>query len=285
MMPAAMQLAAKSMNMTMSEFTKQMELGKISVDKFMPAFTKAMREMAAPGLAKAMKTMNIAFQKMQANGKLLIDAIFQSGVGELFTDVFNMLSDVFTAMQPVMSMLFSFLSTIIRTVIFPLRLLAALFRDIVVFTDHWLKNTFGVGLNEIFAGIGKVAAYIASIFFNVFSVIGKMLSPLIKAAQWLFGKSAAFKVGKATVEGSSALKSVASQAGSAAKAGGTEAARIAQRIAQSERVRMGVSTSATGMAAIEGSQKLSIEFTGEAKDNLRANERRSSTQLNVNSRG
>lgn len=278
-------MAAKAMKMPMDEFTKALEDGAISAKEFMPVFSQVMKDMAAPGLNKAFRTMLVSFNRMVANGKLLVDAIFQSGIGQLFTEAFNMLSDVFTAMQPVMSMLSSFLSTVIRTVIFPLRLIAALFRDIVVFTDHWLKNTLGVGLNEIFAGLGKIAAYVAMIFGNVLTFIGKLLSPIINAVKWLFGKSAVFKVGSATVQGSQNLSRFAGEARSAATAGASEAGRIAQRIAESERVRRTIQGAAVGQGTIEGSQRLSIEFTGEAKDNLRANERRSSTQLNVNSRG
>ena len=59
-MPAVMQIAAKSVNMTTDQFLKAMEEGKISAEEFLPAFSSAMRDLAAPGLDKAFKSVSFA---------------------------------------------------------------------------------------------------------------------------------------------------------------------------------------------------------------------------------
>ena len=272
-MPAAMQLAAKSMNMTMSEFTKQMELGKISVDKFMPAFTKAMKEMAAPGLAKAMKTMNIAFQKMVANGKLLVDAIFQSGVGELFTQIFNSLSDIFTVMRPIMSFLFGFMSAFLKAVIFPIRVAIALVADLVDLVSKGFQSAFGTSLDSAMSKIGNFFGFLTSIFTGVFNIVGKIVTGIGK----FFGNiSPTLTIAKKFPGASETIGKAASKT-----------AEVAGAIGRSTYTKVGgVGAASTEAANSEISTRVYVEATGELKDYMRQNERQKpKTTMSTNIRG
>lgn len=288
-MPAVMQIAAKSMNMSAQEFLKAMENGAISAQEFMPVFTKAMQEMAAPGLNKAFKTMNTSFKRMTQQGKLLIKALFDSGVGELFTQIFNSLSDIFEVMQPIFSLLGSFASTVIKTIIFPIRLVIALIRDAVVFTDYWLNKTFGVGLNKILSVVGEVGALLITIFGNVFKFVGKIISPVVSAIKWILSKLSIFKVGKAAVQGSGVMNTaVGARVAQGAQAGANEAGSIARNIANSTAVQRTMKASAGVLSAQEAvniNQRVSLELTGPAKDVFRENRGRSNVQINVDSRG
>ena len=278
-LPSVMSIAAKSMNMTMAEFTKAMEDGRLSAVEFMPAFTKAMREMAAPGLDKAFKSMQVSFNKMVQNGKLLVDAIFQSGVGELFTQIFNSLSDVFQIMQPILSGLFSFASTILKVIIFPIRLAIAMIRDVIVLFDNWLKDTWGTGLNEIMAGLGKVAGYIVTIFGTVGKVVGAIFNPIIKGIRWLFGKSPTVGLGKKMMGDLPARHQETIMGyGKAAKEAASTAGRVGSAVLNSRYTK----AVAVGAAGAEAGQYIfsetKVEFTGKAADMLRQNNRESSSR-------
>lgn len=55
-LPGAFQLAAKAMNMTTAEFTKQMEEGKILADDFLPKFAAAMKDKFAGAIPAAIQS-------------------------------------------------------------------------------------------------------------------------------------------------------------------------------------------------------------------------------------
>ena len=271
-LPAAMTIAAKSMGMTMKEFSKAMESGSLSAEEFMPKFTEAMRQMAEPGLGKAFKSMMVAFNKMVSQGKLLVDAIFRSGVGELFTQIFNSLSDVFQIMQPIFSLLFSFASTFLKIVIFPIRLVIALIRDMTVMFDNWLKDSFGTGLNELMAGVGKVVGYI----FTALGGIGKMINGIVKGIKWVLGVSPTAQAAKAASAGAVESGRLANAA-SLAKSAKSTAASVGRVIGG----RTYGSVTAGAMGAQEAGQYIftntKVEFTGEASDWIRQNTRQSTT--------
>lgn len=282
-----MVIAAKSMKMSMKEFTKAMENGEISAREFMPVFTKAMQEMAAPGLEKAFKTMNVAWKRMTQNFKLFVKALFESGVGELFTQIFNSLSDIFQMAAPLISLLGAFASTVLKVLIFPIRLAIAGIRDLVMLLDIWMKNTFGTSMNELMAGIGKIGGYIISIFAGVGNVLRTVLAPFIKLFQLIFGKSVMAQVGKASFAAApQKMQGMISDYAKPIKAGAAKAAEIGGNVMKSRYTT--ASGAATG--AQEAQQYImhntQVEFTGEARDALRENKRESTTRkITNNSRG
>lgn len=268
-----LQLAAKSVNMTTQEFTKAMEEGKIAAEDFLPAFTKGLREMAAPGIAKALKTMNTSFQRMMANGKLLIRAIFESGVGELFTQIFNSLSDIFAIMRPIMSFLFGFMSAFIKAVIFPIRLAIALVADLVDLVAKGFQSAFGTSLDSAMAKIGNFFGFLTSIFTGVFNFVGKIVTGLGK----LFGKlSPTMAVARRFPGASEAIGSAASKTAS-----------VAGAIGRSPYTKVGGAGAAgTEAANSEVTSRVFVEFTGEGKEYLRQNEReKPRTTMSTNVRG
>jgi len=272
-MPGVLQLAAESMEMTTETFLKKMEEGLIKSKDFLPVFTKALREMAAPGLEKAFKTMNVAMKRMVQNGKLLIDAIFQSGVGELFTQIFNSLTDVFQIMQPIMSLLFGFLSAFIKAVIFPIRLAIALIADLVDMVATGFQNVFGVSLDKAMAKIGNFFGFLTSIFSGIFSFVGKIVSGI----GGLIGKvSPTMAVARKFPGASETIKQATTKAG-----------EIAGKIGRSTYTKAGgVGASTSEVIGSEAASRVFVEFTGEGKEYLRQNEReKPRTTMSSNIRG
>lgn len=196
MMPAVLQLAAKSMNMSTKELLSAMEAGDLDAASFLPNFTAALREMAEPGLEKSFKSMNMSWKRMMANLALLVDTILRSGVGELFTQIFNSLSDIFTAVAPLLSFLGAFASTIIKVLIFPIRLALAAIRDIFVLIDMKLKEITGSGLNDMMAKLGEIVGYIFSLFAGVGRALEIILNPFVKLFKFIFGNSVTSRIGR-----------------------------------------------------------------------------------------
>jgi len=162
-MPAVMQLASKSVGMTSEEFVKAMENGEISAKKFLPAFTKALREMAAPGLAKAMQTVSLAQKQLTANWKLFKDSIFTSGLGEFFKELFYTLDDFLVILKPIAIFLISTLTTFLRAVLFPIRAAIALIADLIDNVNYYLKKFLGFNLDDVAKTIGKIVGSVLSL--------------------------------------------------------------------------------------------------------------------------
>ena len=127
-LPAAMTIAAKSMNMSMREFTKAMENGEISAREFMPAFSKAMQEMAEPGLERAFKSMELAFKRVRENFNLFVEDLFASGIGDIFTSLFDTLSNIFKVLGPFISFFGGLLTGILKPIVYTLEF-ATYWRD------------------------------------------------------------------------------------------------------------------------------------------------------------
>ncbi len=180
-MPAVMQVAAKSVNMTTQEFLKAMENGEIAAEKFLPAFSGAMREMAAPGLEKAFTTTRVAQNRMMAELNLFIKAIMDAGLGELFTEMFNTFTDIIKVLKPIASFIVGVLTPIIKAITFLIRLVFAVLSDLLTV----FKKVFGTEFHEFTATLGKGLGYILSIVTGV--------GTLIKGAVRLVSKFSSFK--------------------------------------------------------------------------------------------
>lgn len=268
MMPAVMGIAAKSMNMTTAEFLKAMEQGQITAEKFLPVFTKALRAEAEPGIAKALKTTNVAMKKMIQNGKLLVRALFNAGLGDLFTEIFNMLSDIFRIMEPILALFVSFGTTILRAVIFPIRLAIALVADLIKLIDY----AMGGNLTQVMVVLGKIAGFVATIFGSLV----KTIRPIFKAFSWMFGKIGQYMPSmkmldkaKDSYSGVRSAVTGAKDIGSRIKTG----SKNALQKADDSRI---ISAAGVGQGGVDAygarnEVKTYIEFTGEAKESLREN--------------
>lgn len=286
-LPAAMTIAAKAMNMEMKEFTKAMEEGAITAEEFMPVFTKAMQEMAAPGLDKSFKTMNVAWKRMTQNFNLFVKALFESGVGDLFTKIFNTLSDIFQMAAPVVSLIGAFASTILKVLIFPIRLAIAMIRDMVVMIDWWMKDTFGTGLNELLKNIGTIGGYLVSLFSSLWSIIGKILKPI----GWLVGKigdlfksvSPTYQLGKQALSGRS--EQIGKITGAFKDAGG-RAAEIGKGVMMSRYTQGAAAGELGGQAGNYIFTEANIKLTGKGAEIFERDTRAETTRtIGSNVRG
>lgn len=272
-MPAVLGLAADAMGMTTEEFLKQMELGAIKSKEFLPLFTDALREMAAPGLDKAFKTMNVAFKRMTQNAKLFVKALFESGIGDLFTSIFNTLSNVFQIMSPVISLLGGLITGILKPIFYVLEAIT----DVVAYLVKALDEALGGKLNDYMAMIGQVGAFVLAIFGKLASAIGWVVKGIGKLFKLL--PSVRFAGSMSKAEGAGGMMARASQtvSGAASKAG-----QVGSKALNSTAYR----TTAAGVGGAElYQQKVAVEFTGEARDNLRQNKRESTVRtINTNSR-
>lgn len=273
MMPGVLQMAAKSMKMTTEEFLAAMEAGQVKAEEFLPVFTKALREMAAPGLDKAFQSMNVAFKKMTQNAKLFVKALFESGIGDLFTSIFNTLSNVFQIMSPVISLLGGLITAVLKPIFYVLEAIT----DAIAYLVNALDDALGGKLNEYMAMIGQIGGFLLSIFGKLASAIGWVVKGIGKLFRML--PSVRFAGSMSKAEGAGGMLARASQtvSGAASKAG-----QVGSKALNSTAYR----TTAAGVGASElYQQKVAVEFTGEARDNLRQNKRESTVRtINTNSR-
>ncbi|QDP66600.1 MAG: hypothetical protein Tp1111DCM1126091_106 [Prokaryotic dsDNA virus sp.] len=272
-MPAVLGLAADAMGQTTAEFLKNMEKGLVKSEEFLPKFTKALREMAAPGLDKAFKTMNTSFKRLTQNAKLFVKALFESGIGDLFTSIFNTLSNVFQIMSPVISLLGGLITAVLKPIFYVLEAIT----DAILYITKALDEALGGKLNEYMAMIGQIGGFLLSIFGKLASVIGWVVKGIGKLFRML--PSVRFAGSMSKAEGASGMMARASQAvsGAASKAG-----QVGSKALNSTAYR----TTAAGVGGAElYQQKVAVEFTGEARDNLRQNKRESTVRtINTNSR-
>lgn len=272
-MPAVLGLAADAMGMTTEVFLKQMEKGAIRSKEFLPLFTDALRQMAAPGLEKAFKTMNVSFKRMVQNAKLFVKALFESGVGELFTSVFNTLSNVFQILSPVISLLGGLITAVLKPILYVLEAIT----DAIAYLVNALDDALGGKLNEYMAMIGQIGGFLLAIFGKLASAIGWVVKGIGKLFRML--PSVRFAGSMSKAEGAGGMMARASQAvsGAASKAG-----QVGTRVLNSPAYR----TTAAGVGGAElYQQKVAVEFTGPAKDALRQNSRESTVRtINTNSR-
>ena len=274
MMPGVLQMAAKSMKMTTEEFLAAMEAGQVKAEEFLPVFTKALREMAAPGLDKAFQSMNVAFKKMTQNAKLFVKALFESGIGELFTSIFNTLSNVFQIMSPVISLLGGLITGILK----PIFVVLESITDVVAYLVKALDEALGGKLNEYMAMIGQVGAFVLAIFGKLASSIGWVVKGIGKLFKML--PSVRFAGAMSKAEGAGGMMARASQAvsGAASKAG-----QVGSKALNSNAYR----ATAAGVGASElYQQRVSVELKGEAGDIFRQNKRESAAKaITRNSKG
>ena len=175
-----MQIAAKSMNMTTKEFLKAMEEGKVAAEDFLPAFSEAMRELAAPGLEKAFKSVSFAQKKMMAEWKLFKNALFTAGLDKLFKSLFHTIEDLLVVMKPAMTFLVAALTSFIRAVLFPIKLVLAVVADLFDLIDYYMKKFLGFDLTDVAETLGNIVGVIASLFVGAVGAISKVVRLIVK---------------------------------------------------------------------------------------------------------
>jgi len=280
-MPAVLGIAAEAMNMTTGEFLDAMEQGQIRAKEFLPVFTEALKAEAKPGLAKALETTNVALKRAMQNGKMLIKAIFEAGIGDLFAQIFNMLSDIFRILEPVLSLLVSFGTTVFKVLIFPLRLAIAIIRDLISLLDYAL----GGQLNNVMSTIGTVLGYLYTMVTQIFKGINKLFG-------WLFGKMPSMRVGRSvgdriaeSARQGSEFAKATQEYGGVAKNVAKTAGGYANQYARS-RAATASAAGELGSSQVIPTVKANVEFSGEGKEMLRENRNDKSRQsMKNNTRG
>lgn len=187
-LPGVLSIAAKSIGVTREEFVKMMESGQIAADTFIPAFIGAMREMAQPGLKKAIESTAVAQQQMVNSFTLWKDALFAGGLGEVFEDVFTLIRDILDVTRPWVSLLAGFLAGVLEPVAFVFRLVAAVLGDITDALDYFSQKFLGMSLDEVFSKIGKTLGQIVAFFFGGVVIKGiKMILGFFSGLGRFFG--------------------------------------------------------------------------------------------------
>lgn len=187
-LPSVLSIAAKSIGVTREEFVKMMESGQIAADTFIPAFIGAMREMAQPGLKKAIESTAVAQQQMVNSFTLWKDALFAGGLGEVFEDVFTLIRDILDVTRPWVSLLAGFLAGVLEPVAFVFRLVAAVLGDITDALDYFSQKFLGMSLDEVFSKIGKTLGQIVAFFFGGVVIKGiKMILGFFSGLGRFFG--------------------------------------------------------------------------------------------------
>lgn len=187
-LPGVLSIAAKSIGVTREEFVKMMESGQIAADTFIPAFIGAMREMAQPGLKKAIESTAVAQQQMVNSFTLWKDALFAGGLGEVFEDVFTLIRDILDVTRPWVSLLAGFLAGVLEPVAFVFRLVAAVLGDITDALDYFSQKFLGMSLDEVFSKIGKTLGQIVAFFFGGVVIKGiKMILGFFSGLGKFFG--------------------------------------------------------------------------------------------------
>lgn len=187
-LPGVLAIAAKSIGVTRKEFVKMMEQGEIAADTFIPAFISAMREMAQPGLKKAIESTDTAQKQMVNSFTLWKDALFVGGFDQIFEDIFTLIRDILDVTRPWVSLLAGFLAGVLEPVVFLFRLIAAVLGDITDALDYFSQKFLGMNLDEVFSMIGKALGQIVAFFFGGVVIKGiKMILGFFSGLGRFFG--------------------------------------------------------------------------------------------------
>lgn len=142
-MPGALNIAAKAWGTDVKGFLKQMELGNVDAERFIPLLAKEMDAFATPAFLANAEKANFAFKRMSAEFTLFKESIFKAGLDDVFKNTFETLRRGLIAVRPIMNWFvetFSFTFTLATA---PLKLMVALLADIANFLD--IKLDTGVG--------------------------------------------------------------------------------------------------------------------------------------------
>lgn len=194
-LPTAMKhmaLAAKdaglSTNGTMQELFKLMELGELTAEKVLPAFSKRMREAAQANgaLEKAMKSNRTAMNRMIASFQIAANEVFTSGLSEGLTEFFEQtgasvkeMEAMWKSLGRILGSIFKGLSELIRRITPTLVALGEVLQDITGVTKEFsaailvllsptvlgalVSTKFRVGLAVIAGGFARILAHVIAI--------------------------------------------------------------------------------------------------------------------------
>lgn len=184
-LPGAVGIAAKAMGITTDELMKRMENGQVAVEEFIGPFTKAIRELAEPGLKQGLNTVGKFFTRFQNQVVQVQGAFMGGGFGNAIKSLLVGFTNILKIAEPVMALLGGALGAFIEDMTFPLRLVFALVLDIA----NLIGGAFGWSIddmNDKFGATGRILGHIAAFLLGG-GLIKMGIRGIVKTARVLEG--------------------------------------------------------------------------------------------------
>lgn len=166
------------MGMTTAELGKQLKAGKILAKDMVPKLAKALRELAAPGLEKALNSLTTTEQRMLNTWVDFKNQIFTSGLGSFLGGLYTTFGNLLILLKPLGSVIGGIFDGI-QDILYPVQYSIALFLDwaeamgfLDVSTQNWSKDT-----QDAFKQVGEVIGWVLGVWG--ISKIGGMVSGLL----------------------------------------------------------------------------------------------------------
>ena len=190
-MSPAFRLMAEAMGVTTQELDKLMETGKVFSAEVLPKFGRKLREFAAPGMEKALKSNRVAMNQMINSFKLAGDEVFQASFGEGLTELFQSITKFMNHNKHLWQFLgrlfggfFKILSKIINILTPILSAVGTIFNGLAkLIGDVGTALLYGSGKAALFAkkfgGLIKIGKAIRGVFTivraSIMGVVGAVL--------------------------------------------------------------------------------------------------------------
>lgn len=174
----AYNIAAEAMGMTTEELGKNLKAGKIMAKDMVPKLAKALRELAAPGLAKSLKTLESTENRLLNTWRSFKDLIFTSGLGDFLGGLYTTFGNLLILMKPLANILGG-ITKGIQDVLYPIEYAIALFLDwaeAMGYLDSTTQN-WSQSAQDAFKQVGEVIGWVFGVY--AISKIGGMVSGLL----------------------------------------------------------------------------------------------------------
>lgn len=153
------------MGMTTEELGKNLKAGKIMAKDMVPKLAKALRELAAPGLAKSLKTLESTENRLLNTWRSFKDLIFTSGLGDFLGGLYTTFGNLLILMKPLANILGG-VTKGIQDVLYPVEYAIALFLDwaeamgyLDSTTQNWSKSA-----QKEFEDFGQVIGWVLGVW-------------------------------------------------------------------------------------------------------------------------
>ena len=153
------------MGMTTQELGVQLKAGKILAKDMVPKLAKALRELAAPGLEKALKSLTTTEQRMLNTWVDFKNQIFTSGLGTFLQGLYTTFSNLLIMMKPLANILGGIFDGI-QDVLYPIEYMIALFLDWATYMGYLDSTTqnWAQGAQDAFKNIGQVIGWVLGVW-------------------------------------------------------------------------------------------------------------------------
>lgn len=182
-MSPSFKLMAKAVGVTTEELDKMMKQGKLFAKDVLPEFGKNLREFAAPGLDKALKSNRVAMNKFMNEVKFAADEFFKGGFGEGLTDLFNSLNVLMKENSTLWKSLGKLVGSVLKIITVAIKALTP------------ILSAFGSVLNGLTSSFGDLSGVFLPLFTALaFSLIPTSIKELSTMGKVLGGINKKLKV-------------------------------------------------------------------------------------------